>query len=446
MPRRVPSRAQSRESQPAHAPDRGSVYATNRPATAPNSHPPGLYVLFFTELWERYSFYSMMAILTLYMDERLGFAQATSARVYGAYIAAVFFLPLVGGLLADRWLGFYRAVIVGAVLMGIGQFVLGAPSLAAFFGGLTLLACGTGMLKPNISTIVGNLYADRPHLRDAGFNIFYMGINVGAFIAPISVAWLRAHYGWTVAFRSASVAMLVALVIFVGFRDLIVGAAQRAPRDAALETPQAAADARSRTLALLVIFAIVVAFWIAFYQNGFALTLWARDNTATRLSPEIFQSVDPLGIILFSPLAVLLWAALRRRRAEPTTIGKILIGMVLTALSFVVMIAAGLVGGDTGRVSAAWLITSYLVIAAAEICLSPMGLSLVTRVAPPRLRGTLMGAWFVATAIGGYLAGYLGVYWSRIPHSRFFLLVAAIAIVAAATLVVARRRLQANLR
>jgi POT family proton-dependent oligopeptide transporter len=161
--------------------------------SAPDSHPPGLYVLFFTELWERYSFYSMMAILTLYMDERLRFPQALSGQIYGAYVAAVFFMPLVGGALADRWLGFYRAVIAGAILMGIGQFVLGMPSLPAFFTALALLACGTGLLKPSISNIVGNLYADRPQLRDAGFNIFYMGINIGAFIAPILVAWLRAH-------------------------------------------------------------------------------------------------------------------------------------------------------------------------------------------------------------------------------------------------------------
>src|SRR5512142_2300934 len=230
---------------------------------APAGHPRGLYVLFFTELWERYSFYSMMAILTLYMDERLHFPQAQSAQVYGGYIAAVFFLPLVGGLLADRWLGFYRAVIIGAVLMGIGQFVLGVPSLAAFFGGLVLLACGTGMLKPNISTIVGNLYADRPHLRDAGFNIFYMGINIGAFIAPIMVAWLRARYGWTVAFRSASLAMVAALVIFIGLRRRYERGARRTEHAATVEVGEVVADERSRVVALLAIFGIVIAFWIA---------------------------------------------------------------------------------------------------------------------------------------------------------------------------------------
>ncbi len=411
---------------------------------APNSHPRGLYVLFFTELWERYSFYSLMAILTLYMDEQLRFPRSVSAQVYGAYIAAVYFVPLAGGALADRWLGFYRAVVAGAVLMGIGQFVLGFRSEAAFFLGLALIASGTGVLKPSVSTIVGNLYADRPQLRDSGFNIFYMGINIGAFVAPIVVAWLRAHYGWTVALRSASVAMVIALVIFIGFRHLIEGGAHKGQREAG-PTPASVADARSRTIALLVIYLIVVAFWIAFYQNGYALTLWARDNTATRWSPEVFQSVDPLGIIVFSPLLVVLWRVLRQRGAEPSTLGKIFIGMLLTVLTFAIMAAAAFSGGDAGRVSSSWLISAYLIIAAGEICLSPMGLSLVTKVAPPHLRGTLMGAWFVATAAGGYLAGFLGTYWSRIPHSQFFMLVAAIAAGAAALLLVVKRRLQVAL-
>src|SRR6201987_4278109 len=176
------------------------------------SHPSGLYVLFFTELWERYSFYSMMAILYLYMNEALHFDVAHVGRIYGAYTAGVYFLPLVGGLLADRVLGFNRAIIIGGVLMMFGHLVLGVESLPFFYAGLVLLASGAGLLKPNVSTLVGNLYRDRPALRDQGFNIFYMGVNIGAFISPLSVAWLRLHYGWSVAFMSAAVAMLFSLV------------------------------------------------------------------------------------------------------------------------------------------------------------------------------------------------------------------------------------------
>jgi POT family proton-dependent oligopeptide transporter len=404
-------------------------------------HPSGLYVLFFTELGERYSFYSLMAILTLYMDESLRFRPEVIGQVYGGFVAAVFFMPLVGGIAADRWLGFYRAVIAGGLLIAAGQLVLGAGTLFTFFTGLILLACGTGLLKPNVSTIVGNLYADRPELRDAGFNIFYMGINIGSFIAPIIVSYLRHAFGWRVAFASAAAGVLFALAVFVGFRRHLGAAGRPAP---SLQTEASdGSSSRSRVVALLIVFAIVVAFWIAFYQNGFTLTLWARDNTATRLAPETFQSVNPLGIILFSPVLVTLWAALRRRGREPSTLWKILIGMAFTIATFGTMAAAGFAGGDHGRVSAAWLIAAYLMIALAEICLSPMGLSLVSRIAPRQHRGTMMGAWFAATAVGGYLAGFLGTFWYRMPHSVFFLLVAGVAAFAAVVLLVARPGLQA---
>src|SRR5512140_2140882 len=355
-------------------------------ATTRTSHPPGLYVLFFTELWERYSFYSMMAILTLYMDEQLHFSKELSGQVYGGYIGAVYFMPLIGGFLADRFLGFYRAVAIGATLMMLGQFLLGAQRLPFFFTALGLLACGSGLLKANISTIVGNLYRDRPALRDAGFNIFYMGINIGASISPFVVAYLRAKYGWSVALGSAGVAMIFALAIFIGFHGYYAEAAVRVDKSTVQEELDPP-DASSRVVALLVVFGIVVAFWIAFYQNGYTLTFWARDNTATSIAPETFQSVEPICIIAFTPLLVALWGWLRRRNAEPSTVLKMLIGILLTVASFAIMVAAARVAHETGRVSMAWLIASYATIALGEICLSPMGLSLVTKVAPPRRRG-----------------------------------------------------------
>jgi POT family proton-dependent oligopeptide transporter len=412
---------------------------TPEPTTPPTParHPAGLYVLFFTELWERYSFYALVALLVLYMDEYLLFPKAQSARVWGAFMGAVYFLPLVGGFLADRWLGFYRAVIIGAVLMGIGQFVLATGGGTTFFLALGLIACGTGMLKPNVSNIVGGLYTDRPQLRDAGFNIFYMGINTGAFIAPLVVAWLRNEYGWSAAFMSSAIAMVFAIAVFTIGKRYLPASAQKS--DAAANEPTS--DAFMRVVALLVVFLIVIAFWVAFYQNGLTLTFWAKNNTATSIPPETFQSVNPLGIILFSPLLVMLWSALRRRGSEPSTVSKIILGMLLTAATFGIMAAAGIAGGDTGRVSAGWLVSAYLVIALGEICLSPMGLSLVTKVAPPRHRGTMMGAWFVATAAGGYLSGFVGQYWEQMPHSRFFVLVAALCLVAAALTALAKARL-----
>ena len=398
------------------------------------SHPPGLYVLFFTEMWERYSFYSMMAILALYMNESLHFDVAHVGRIYGLYTAGVYFLPLFGGLLADRILGFNRAIIAGGVLMMCGHLVLGVESLPFFYTGLVLLACGSGLLKPNISTLVGNLYRDRPELRDQGFNIFYMGINIGGFVAPLSVSWLRAHYGWSPAFMSAAGAMLLSLIIFTVFNRHVREAATRVPDSAVNTTAAGGAETRARLLTLLVVFVISTVFWLAWYQIFYTFAFWARDNTATTIAPEQFPSVESLGVIVLSPVLVGLWAWLSRRKAEPSTPVKMVMGVALVGLAFSLLGYAGLSGGDTGRVSPAWLISANLIMALGEITLSPMGMSLVNRLAPPRMRGLMMGGWFASLALGGYLAGSIGVYWDGVPHSRFFFGVVGLLVVVAVPL------------
>jgi POT family proton-dependent oligopeptide transporter len=405
-----------------------------------------LYVLFFTELWERYSFYSMMAILTLYMDEVLHFDKGRIGSVYGGYIGGVYLMPLVGGLLADRVLGFYRAVVIGGAIMMIGHLVLAVESLPFFYTALVLLASGSGLLKPNVSTIVGNLYRDRPELRDAGFNLFYMGINIGALISPIGVAWLRSHYGWSVAFASAAGAMFLSLVTFILGRRFLGNAAAIVRPEAHEAAAVSPTEARARIVTLLLMFAIVAVFWVAFYQNGFTLTFWARDNTETTLAPETFQSVEPFGVIAFSFALVFVWTWMGKRGIEPSTPMKILSGILLVAVAFAVMAVAALVGGDHGRVSMWWLVTAYLLVALGEVCLSPMGLSLVNRVAPPRSRGVMMGAWFVSLSAGGYFSGVLGALWTSMPHSRFFLLVTGVLVVAALLLTAQIRRLTALLQ
>jgi POT family proton-dependent oligopeptide transporter len=394
-------------------------------------HPPGLYVLFFTELWERYSFYSMMAILTLYMNEALHFDVAHVGRVYGAYTAGVYFLPLVGGWLADRTLGFNRAIILGGVLMMFGHLVLGVESLTFFYSGLVLLACGSGLLKANVSTLVGNLYRDRPDLRDQGFNIFYMGINLGAFVSPLTVSWLRLHYGWGPAFMSAAIAMLLSLGVYIGFNRYVAAAAVKVDAHAAEAEAISPTDARSRVITLLAVFVISAVFWVAFYQIFYTFTFWARDNTLTTIAPEKFEVFEPLSVIVLSPVLVGIWMWLQRRNAEPSTPVKMLLGVVLVAGAFGMLAFAGLNGGDHGRVSAQWIIWANVIIGLGEIALSPMGLSLVNRIAPPRSRGLLMGGWFASLATGGYLAGYIGGYWDQMPHSQFFLMVVGILIATA---------------
>ena len=398
------------------------------------THPPGLYVLFFTEMWERYSFYSMMAILALYMNESLHFDVAHVGRVYGAYQAGVYLMPVAGGLIADRWLGFSKAIIVGGALMMLGHLVLGVEALPFFYSGLVLLACGSGLLKPNVSTLAGNLYRDRPELRDQGFNIYYMGVNIGAFVSPLSVSWLRVHYGWSVAFMSAALAMVFSLVTFIAFKHHLADAAVRVDETSPEMKGLPAHEVRSRVITLLAIFGISLVFWIAFYQIFYTFTFWARDSTATTWTPETFQVFEPLGVIALSPVLVITWAWLQKRNAEPSTPVKMLLGVLLVGTAFGLLGYAGTLGGDAGRVSPAWLISANLLIAVGEIALSPMGMSLVNRLSPPHLRGLMMGGWFASLGIGGYLSGSIGAYWDHMPHSRFFFMVVAILVVVAVPL------------
>jgi proton-dependent oligopeptide transporter, POT family len=419
------------------------------------SHPPGLYVLFFTELWERYSFYSMVAILSLYMNESLHFSVAKVGQIYGAYTAGVYIMPVAGGFIADRFLGFNRSIIVGGVLMMLGHLVLGVEALPFFFLGLVLLASGSGLLKPNVSTLVGNLYRDRPALRDQGFNIYYMGVNIGAFVSPLSVAWLRTHYGWSIAFMSAALAMLFSLITFITFKSRLTAANAKTDARAAAAPALPPAEVRSRVITLLAIFGISLVFWIAFYQIFYTFTFWARDSTVLPMhwpqwlikirvigslvyqatsSPEGFQAFEPLGVIALSPVLVAGWVWLQRRNREPSTPVKMLIGVGLVATAFGMLAYAGTIGGDAGRVSGAWLIAANLTIAVGEIALSPMGMSLVNRLSPPQLRGLMMGGWFASLGLGGYLSGSIGGYWDTMPHSRFFLMVVGILVATAVPL------------
>ncbi|MBU1919604.1 peptide MFS transporter [bacterium] len=415
-----------------------TIATTPLPSTVKHKHPAGLPVLFFTEMWERFSFYCMLSILALYMNESLGFSTATVGQIYGGYIALVYFSPLFGGILADRWLGFGRAIFIGGIFMGLGHLSLAFSPLPTFFLGLGLLIIGNGLFKPNISVLLGNLYRNMPEKRDDAYNIFYMGINVGALFSPIVAAYLRNNFGWHYAFGAAGVGMVFSLLIFNLFRKHVISGdvaamktASEADRNEIPLTPQ---QTRARINALLLVFGVVIVFWMAFHQNGFTLTFWARDCTDTNWAPELFQVINPAFVLLFTPLLVFFWTLLRKRNLEPSTAAKIGIGMLLTAGAYAIMTAAGLAGGDTGRVGEGWLVSTYAVITLGELCLSPMGLSLVNKVAPAKMRGMMMGGWFAATAIGNYLCGLIGGWWDTMPHSKFFLILVFASLGAAALL------------
>jgi POT family proton-dependent oligopeptide transporter len=394
----------------------------------PDRHPRGLYVLFATELWERFSFYTMLALFTLYLQDKAeGFgwtaAQATTLRAN--YLLFVFFSPIFGGWIADRLLGYRRTVLIGGFFFIAGHILLAFPSIQAVYAALVCLVIGNGLFKPNVSTIVGNLYPKGSHLRDRAYNIFYMGINTGATAGPIIVEFVHRYYGFHPSFAVAAVGMAISVLTVIVFKkDIEPG--DRDPRrgkedveDASPPTAMDAVAPARRITALIVIYVISIVFWMLFFQNGSTLTYFANDNTDWEFSGIISNAIEPFFVIAFSLPLVWLWKKLDEKGKEPSTTTKIAIGMFLIAIAYYVMYFAGKAGGDTGKVSPAWIITFYAIVGLAEITLSPMALSLVSKVAPRNVRGLMMGLWFVATGIGGKLT-QIGVYWTVWKHSTFF--------------------------
>lgn len=397
-------------------------------------HPKGLYPLFFTEMWERFGFYTMLAILALYMDEHFHMPKSFSGNIFGAFVALVYFTPLLGGWIADRFWGFIKTIAIGAVFMMAGYALLSVDKLSVFFIALGVISLGNGLFKPNISNLLGNLYGKNDPNKDAGFNIFYMGINIGAFYAPFAANYMRTQIGWGYAFLAASAGMLVSLIVLLIFAKKLKDANTIHKEIAQEKATMDPKEEKARINALLSIFAIVILFWMAFHQNGFTLTFWARDCTLTKLDPELFQAANPFFVVLFTPFLVWFWSILARRGKEPATPAKIGFGMIITAAAFAIMWLGAIklnALGVGGKVGESWLISAYAVITIGELCLSPMGLALVSKVAPARMKGVMMGGWFASTAVGNYASGFLGSFWDKIPHASFFALLVGTSLVAA---------------
>jgi len=450
-------------------------------------HPKGLYVLFATEMWERFSFYSMLALFTLYLqnpDAGFGWARPDATRLYAIYLAAVYFSPLIGGFIADRALGYRKSVMIGGLFFMAGHGLLSFRIEWVMYTALACLVVGNGFFKPNVSAMVGKLYPEGSHLKDRAYNIFYMGINVGAFLAPIVMEVVKTKVGYHAAFAVAAFGMLLSVGILHFFRQHIAnvdegtGAAVKAEAAEVADTAavtvdapphgvsdqkgggisalQAEADRKRglmdaipdsrRVIALVVIFAIVVVFWMAFHQNGSTWTYWANDNTdwsasavvpvliniltlglidGSNVSGVISNAINAFWVIVLTFPLIWFWGRLDKRGLEPSTPAKMAIGMFLVSVAYLIMYWGAISGGDVGKVSPWWLIIGYAVITLGELMLSPMGLSLVSKVAPIRLRGVMMGGWFAATATGNYLVGTIGVYWDVWSHSKFFLIIAA---------------------
>jgi POT family proton-dependent oligopeptide transporter len=409
-------------------------------------HPQGLTFVFFTEMWERVGFYTLMAILVLYMDKVLGWPDSKKGDVYGIFLGLCYFVPLLGGWLGDHVLGRLATIRIGAVLMVLGYagLALSSASQITTFGlGLVLVALGTGIFKVNQSVLVGSLYADKPHLRDAGFNIFYMGVNVGAMIAPLLATFVSTVlHSYNISFWICAGGLVLAIIIFQSGRRQLAGAGQKpsagrdAPRDSVAGRPAlSAGEVQQRIMALLTLFLIVIFFWVAFYQNGFALTLFAERSTKVirLLRPETYQFFEPFFILALTPLLLWLFSFLNRRGQEPSTPAKIFWGMLFMSGSMIVMVGASLAGGNKNLniMSPSWLISTYFLVTIAEILISPIGQSFVSKVAPPRRQGLMMGGWYAATAVGSYGSGVLGKYYSRFAHHEYFLLLTALLAVSA---------------
>jgi POT family proton-dependent oligopeptide transporter len=427
-------------------------------------HPKGLTYLFATEMWERFSYYGMRALLVLYMvkhllqperaDTVLGYGamkgaleflfgplgvQPLASHIYGFYTALVYLTPIFGGLIADRLLGQRRTVILGAALMAAGHFMMAFEEL--FLLALLTLILGNGAFKPNISTQVGTLYAPGDRRRDRAFSIFYVGINLGAFFSPLVCGTLGETLGWHYGFTAAGIGMTIGLAIYLAALPTlppdVLQRTTRADRDRPLDRSE-----RQAVIALLVLFVPTTLFWATYEQQGNTIALWADTFTdrsvnlvfvATEIPTTWFQAFNPFMIFAFTPFVIALWAWQARREAEPSTLVKMALGCFGVALANLVLVAAAWNAG-AGKASWLWLLAYFVIITIGELYLSPIGLSLVTKVAPARIVSMMMGVWLGTSFAGNFLAGWLGSYWSGMDKAQFFLMIAAIAALAGATI------------
>jgi POT family proton-dependent oligopeptide transporter len=448
-------------------------------------HPLGLVVLFFTEMWERFSYYGMRGLLKLYMANYL-FVTAREALqgcrgltppctlvpgdpntvlfwsslkpslptnpaeaasiLYGAYTGLVYFTPFIGGLLADRVLGQRKTVVIGALLMAAGHFVMAIEN--AFFLALGLLILGNGAFKPNVSTQVGSLYRPGDPRRDGAFTIFYMGINLGAFLCNLVCGTLAVIYGWHYGFAAAGVGMLVGLVVYLaGRRHLATDLVTREKLEHKQHEPLTPADMR-RTVALFVVYAITVVFWAVYEQQGNTMQSWADEHTrwpsvfGFQIPSTWFQSWNPLVIIVLAPLLDMFWRWQNRRGQEPSTLGKMSLACFILGASFIVMIVGAEFVGE-GKGSLFWPLFCTFLLTIGELYLSPIGLSLVSKVAPARIVSLMMGFWFFSSFLGNFLSGYIGIFYTRWPREAFFLLLTALGVGAGVAMLTLKKPMSA---
>ena len=437
-------------------------------------HPKGLYILFFTEMWERFSYYGMRALLVLYMTqylflevekgkELLGFNafkgflvavfgpmsnQALSSQIYGFYTGFVYFTPFFGGIIADRLLGQRRSVYVGGFLMAIGHFLMAIES--QFLVALVFLMVGNGFFKPNISTQVGYLYEEGDPRRDSAFTIFYMGINLGAFFSPLICGTLGQVYGWHYGFGAAGIGMLIGVAVYHFGRGYLP--IDRITREKVMHEDHSAeklTSAEIRSIAALCFLCFLnILFWGIYEQQGNTMQLWAEQNTnwtfwGVSIPSTWYQSFNPMFIFVFAPLLGRLWLWQDNKGGgQPSSIRKMGIGSVLCGLGYVVMVGAAKVVAPTEHGSLMWPFFATFLFSVGELYLSPIGLSFVTKVSPARMVSMLMGMWFLSSFFGNYASGYIGSFYELMGKDSFFLLCAVLGIICGAMFFLSEKFLQ----
>jgi POT family proton-dependent oligopeptide transporter len=385
-------------------------------------HPPGLTVLFLTQTWAEFSYFGLQALLVLYMTQQLALPQAQSSIIFGVYTACAFFSPFVGGVIADRWLGRTRSVIIGGTMMMLGHFSMAFEPL--LFPALALVALGNGLFIPPLAVQVAALYQDGDARRDQAFSAYYMGINLGAFVAILLCAWLAQTYGWHWGFAAAGFGMAIGLIVYLGFKRQLPAEAPRVRAEERKAAPLTDVE-RKALFTLLGVVAVVVLFRIAYEQSGNTIMLWVNDRTERSLGgwdipAPWFQSINPLLIIVLTPFLMAYW----RRRADaghrPNLFRRMALGCVLAGLASLLLVGAAFAYQAGGPVSALWVVGYFVLLTLGELLVLPIGLALFGTLSPVQIAAMMMGAWYIAKFIGSLAAGFIGTLWLVIPAEVFF--------------------------
>lgn len=422
-------------------------------------HPVGLYVLFFTEMWERFSYYGMRAILVLYLvaeatadNAGLGWSNGDALSLYGTYTMLVYVASIPGGIIADKLLGQRKSVLVGGILLVAGHSILAIEEMWAFYTGLGLIISGVGMLKPNISTMVGGLYKQGDIRRDKGFTIFYIGINVGAFLSSLIVGYVGEVYGWHYGFGLAGIGMALGLIQYVAGQKHLkhvgnyLGKSTNEKDKEALKRPLSKIE-KDRIIVLFISFLLVIVFWGAFEQAGGLMNIYAKDNTNRMLMgfevpASWFQSLNAMFIIFLGTTIAAYWAKRKLKGKLSTSLFKMIMGLIIMGAGFFFMSAASSEFDSTGSSAMYWLVLAYLFHTIGELCISPVALSYITKLAPVKYASIMMGVYFAMTGFGNKLAGLLGEASEKLGEFTIFTGIAGFCVLFGLIVMVFRKKLE----